>query len=222
MHETARMASGPNRPDVIEVFADVWCPFAHVGLRVIRRTLDELGHDDLPLRVRAWPLELVNGGPMDPEGTRHHVADLRAQVAPDMFRELADHPFPTTAIPALALVERAYRSSDEIGERASFAVRDALFERGLDISAPGVVEQLATELGIGAPDDTDRDAVVASWHDGQRRGVKGSPHVFCGGRSSFCPSLDISRQDGHLSIAADPSALVAFLRENLAAGDAPS
>ena len=50
---------------VIEVFADVACPFAHVGLRRFAERRDELGRTDVALRVRSWPLEVVNGHPLD-------------------------------------------------------------------------------------------------------------------------------------------------------------
>jgi hypothetical protein len=48
---------------LVEVFADVGCPFAHVGLRRFVERRDELGRDDVVLWVRAWPLELVNARP---------------------------------------------------------------------------------------------------------------------------------------------------------------
>lgn len=213
---TDQIAPQPSGSEpLLEVFADVWCPFAHVGLRVIAETRDEL-RPGVVMRVRAWPLELVNGRPMDAAATRHHIDDLRAQVAPGLFGHPADDPFPTSSLPALALVESAYTSGAVAGERASFAVRDAMFERGLDISQHHVIADLAAELGVRPPDERDHAAVVESWHDGQRRGVKGSPHVFCGASDSFCPSLDISREGSHLMIAADRSALETFLRDALA------
>ena len=49
----------------LEVWADVTCPFTHVGLHRLVDERDRQGRDDLHLRVRAWPLELVNGVPMD-------------------------------------------------------------------------------------------------------------------------------------------------------------
>jgi hypothetical protein len=51
----------PPKVRVVEVFADVSCPFAHVGLRRLVEQRDKLARDDIVLRVRAWPLELVNG-----------------------------------------------------------------------------------------------------------------------------------------------------------------
>src|SRR6478735_6336015 len=40
----------------IEVFADVRCPFAHVGLRRLVERRRALGRDDVRLVVRAWPM----------------------------------------------------------------------------------------------------------------------------------------------------------------------
>ena len=63
----------------IEVFADIWCPFTHVGLRALAEERAHRGRTDVTLWVRAWPLELVNGAPMD----GHHAAergDPRAQT----------------------------------------------------------------------------------------------------------------------------------------------
>ena len=48
----------------IEVYADVWCPFAHVGLHYVVERRSALGRGDVLLDIRAWPLELVNGAPL--------------------------------------------------------------------------------------------------------------------------------------------------------------
>lgn len=179
----------------IEIYADIWCPFAHVGLRCARDQRDASGRDDVILRVRPWPLELVNGAPMDPAKTSAHIGHLRHQIDDSLFSGFDATTFPTSTIDALALIEHAYGIDGRIGEAATFAVRDALFERGLDIAEASVLAALADELGIGPADDGDRAAVTASWHAGQARGVKGSPHFFCGTADLFCPSLDITRSD---------------------------
>jgi len=208
--------SGTTGP-VIEVFADIWCPFAHVGLRAVEAQRAAAGRDDVAIWVRAWPLELVNGSPLDPRVTEEHADDLRAQVAPDLFRHLEVDRFPTSTLDALALAHRAYRSDLEVGERVSFALRDALFEEGRDVSDPVTLEYLANDLGVAMPDDSDRAAVVDDWHEGQERGVLGSPHFFCGGTDVFCPSLAISRNpDERLAIIRDTSRLTAFVAQCLA------
>lgn len=203
---------------VIEVFADVWCPFAHIGLRFVREARHRYGRDDVALVVKAWPLELVNGSPLSPEKTLEHVHELREFVAPTAFAGFPTEHFPTTSLPALALVARASRTSAHLGERASFLVRDVLFEEGRDIGDPEVVADMAARLGIGVPDDADVALVRAEWEEGRRRGVVGSPHFFCGERDVFCPSLQITRKetaDG-LTVHADVSRLRAFLDSCLA------
>ena len=49
---------------VLEVFADVTCPFTHVGLK---RVIEHIASSERPIavRVRAWPLEWVNGAGLD-------------------------------------------------------------------------------------------------------------------------------------------------------------
>lgn len=198
----------------IDVYADVCCPFAHAGLRAVVRRRNALGRGDVVVRVKAWPLELVNGQPLDPTITAEHADDLRMQVASDLFARFDPDHFPKTSLPALALAAAAYRRDDATGEAISFALRDALFEEGRDISDPDVLARVANAHGIGRPVPEDEKAVQLEWHEGESRGVKGSPHFFCGGIEAFCPSLDISKgDDGELQIRRNMEALDAFLAE---------
>ena len=203
----------------IEVFADIWCTFAHVGLRMADAQRRATGRDDVRLRVRAWPLEWVNNAPMDPQKVADHVVELQEHVAPTMFRHVDVEHFPTTTIDALALVARAYRASDTMGEQAAFAVRDALFEEGRDIADPAVLAEIGDRLGVGVPDQADRDAVRADYEAGVAKGVVGSPHFFCGDTSVFCPSLQITRGDDALIIHSNAAQLGEFLRHCLATPD---
>jgi len=100
----------------------------------------------------------------------------------------------------------------------SFALRDALFEEGLDISRPEVLSDLAESLNVGPFSASDDQAVRQDWEDGIRRGVKGSPHFYCGDFDAFCPSLDISRStDGELMVRNDTAVLNSFLANCFAA-----
>ncbi len=203
--------SGTTGP-VVEVFADIWCPFTHVGLRGFEEQRVRTGRTDVGIRVRAWPLELVNGTPLDPDATLEHAHDLREQVAPNLFRNLDVDRFPSSTLPALALVDRAYRTEFQVGERASFTLRDALFEEGQDISDPVVLERVADELGVGGQDQSDVAAVMADWHEGRRRGVLGSPHFYCGATDVFCPLLEITKDPRRgVSIVKDTSRFAEFL-----------
>ena len=209
--------SGPTTTTMIEVYADLWCPFAHVGLRAAHRQRRLLERSDVAVQVRAWPLELVNGRPMEPAAVLVQVEHLQEHVAPDMFRDVAKDNFPGATLEALALVERAYRVDCETGFRASLVLRDALFERGQDISDPSVLASVARALGVASPDDTDREAVLADWREGERRGVVGSPHFYCGAESIFCPALQITRAPtGEVAIRRDAARLNLFLEHCLA------
>jgi predicted DsbA family dithiol-disulfide isomerase len=196
---------------VIEVFADVWCPFTHVGLRRLVERRDVLGRHDVWLHVRAWPLELVNGTALDADFVAEEVAELQAQVAPELFGGFDPATFPSSSLPALALAARSYRSGADQGERVSLALRHALFEEGRDIGDEDVLQAIATANRVDLPRPRDDSAVRTDWKEGVRRHVIGSPHFFVDGRGFFCPSLDISRVDGRLRIAVDRPALTAFL-----------
>lgn len=196
---------------VIEVYADIWCPFTHVGLRLVADRRLERGRGEIAIRVRAWPLELVNGTPLDASRVASHVRELRDQVAPDMFRGFTPAAFPGTTLPALCLAEDAYAVSDAVGEAVSFELREALFEQGLDISDSDVLREIARAHRLGIPTEQDRAAVLADWREGERRGVRGSPHFFCKGSDVFCPSLDIAHHDDQLRLSKDLPALDSFL-----------
>ena len=196
---------------VIEVFADVWCPFAHVGLNCVVDRRAQLEAEGIKLNVRAWPLELVNGEPLDPVRTTHHVRDLQRQVA-HLFRRFDGTHFPRTSLPALACAHAAYRNDMTVGEAVSLALRSALFEKGLDISQPQVLSTIARSFGIRSPDAEDDQAVLDDWHEGVKRGVVGSPHFFCGDSNVFCPSLEIAQDGtGHLEVSRNMDALDVFL-----------
>ncbi|MDR3650115.1 MAG: DsbA family protein [Acidimicrobiales bacterium] len=199
---------------LIEVYADIWCPFTHVGLRSVVRRREQLGRDDVIARVLSWPLELVNGKPLDPMITANHVDDLPTQVAPDLFTGFDPEHFPRTTLPALTLAAAAYRQDGRIGETVSLALREALFEKGRDISHPDVLADMASAHGVASVDAEDHEAVRREWHEGESRGVKGSPHFFCGDINVFCPSLDISTdEEGHLRLQRNFELLNVFLAD---------
>ena len=94
----------------IEVFADIVCPFTHVGLRRLVEARDARSAHST-IRVRAWPLEWVNGRPFDAEVVGHEIEALRSDVAPEMFAGFDAAHFPRTSMPAFGLVAAAYRET---------------------------------------------------------------------------------------------------------------
>ncbi|MGZ4803623.1 MAG: DsbA family oxidoreductase, partial [Acidimicrobiia bacterium] len=87
---------------MIEVFADISCPFTHVGLRRLIERRDQIGSTAV-VHVKAWPLELVNGEPLSGPLVAEKVVALRSQVAPDLFLGFDAERFPSTTLPAMAL-----------------------------------------------------------------------------------------------------------------------
>jgi len=201
-------------PSILEAYADVWCPFSHVGLRAAVAMREALGHGDVALEIHSWPLELVNGEPMNPARVAANVRALREQVAPDLFAGFDEGAFPVTTMPALALAESAYEVSPTVGEAVSLALRTALFEEGRDVSRPDVLDEIAQSHGLERGARLDQDIVRVWWRRGQERGVQGSPHFFCRGRDMFCPALDIERgEEGQLLLRRNVERLRSFLGE---------
>jgi len=184
---------------VIEVFADVRCPFTHLGLRRLVERRRSQG-TDAALHVRAWPLELVDGEPMDVELVDEEVRALREQVAPDLFAGFSPESFGITSLPALALTATAYERDLRTGEAVALALRWALFEEARDVGDPAVLGEIAGAHGVTWMDGDGTERVVDEWREGRDRGVIGSPHFFVGGEGWFCPALDIAHDDGGFRI----------------------
>lgn len=182
----------------VEVFADILCPFTHVGLHTLidRRTERDL--TEPRLRIRAWPLELINGSPLDAHHVEAEVTALRTSVRPDLFTGFSIDTFPRTTMTAFALTAAADRTEDPaVIEGVGLALRDALYEQGRDIGAPEVVDDIGARFGLQRLDaDATEAALQNSLEEGRARGVVGSPHFFTAdGGSWFCPGLDISRDN---------------------------
>ena len=182
----------------VEVFADVLCPFTHAGLHTLIDRRTDRGLTEPRLRIRAWPLELINGKPLDAHHIGAEITALRTSVRPDLFAGFSEETFPKTSMAAFALTAAADRAGDPVLiEQVGMALRDAVFEQGLDIGTPAAVAPIAARFGLEPLDpDQTAAAVRADWDEGKARGVIGSPHFFTeDGGNWFCPGLDISRDD---------------------------
>ena len=204
--------AGNSIETILEVYADVTCPFAHVGLRRVIAARRRHAHAAPRLRVRAWPLELVNGAPLRGEELEPKVVALRAGVAPTLFAGFDARRFPETTLPALAAEAAAYRVGLEAGERVSVALGDALFELGRDISDPDVIADVLRRHGVPGPGSEDDAAVLADLRNGTARGVRGSPHWFVGSRDFFCPTLRIVHEGDQYDIDLDTEGFTTFER----------
>jgi predicted DsbA family dithiol-disulfide isomerase len=200
--------------DTVEVYADIGCPFTHVGLLRFVRARRERGSDAV-LVVHAWPLELVNGKPLDPTFIAEEVDEIRPQVGGDLFSGFDPSAFPYSSIPAMALASAAYRLEPAVGEAVSLELRDLLFEQGRDVSDPAVLAAVAAEHVLEFdPRATGEhlEAVAADHARGQELGVVGSPHFLTRSGGFFCPALDVGRDsNGHLRVHVDPEGFERFL-----------
>jgi len=160
-------------------------------------------------------LELVNDALLDPAMMGEEVDALRVQVSPDLFTGFDRSRFRNSSLPGLMLAATAYGHSLEAGERVSLALRDALFEDGLDIADDDVLLEIAAGAGVESPTEGARDKVLADWEEGRQRGVVGSPHCFVGDDGFFCPSLNISRVDGELRVTSDRGTFDALVERYL-------
>lgn len=198
----------------VEVFAEITCPFAYVGLQHVIDHVAEL--DDPPrVIVRAWPLEWVNGTGLAFDGVEEKAAALREQLGIDAFNGLQTSAWPATTIPALALASAAYQIDVPTGLAVSTDLRRAVFELGVDIADHDVLHEIAAAHGVSfdaRDDERHEHDVRADYERGQTRGVKGSPHYFVSDDDFFCPALDLDRDaDDHLIARFDPDGLARFL-----------
>ncbi|MCC5953210.1 MAG: DsbA family protein [Acidimicrobiia bacterium] len=198
----------------IEVFAELGCPFTHLGLlRFVERRQTE-GHSGVHLHVRAWPLEVVNGRALDPAFIAEEIAEVCEQMETDAFDGFDPAHFPATSLPAMTLEALAYDAGPAVGEQVSLELRDLVFRRSGDVTDPATLAAVADRHGIevtpGALDDHRR--LHADHAEGERRGVIGSPHFFTPAGGFFCPSLEVGRDDqGHLHVHADPEGFDRFV-----------
>lgn len=199
----------------IEVYADVMCPFAYVGLRAFEERRGELGAAEPVVVVRAWPLEIVNGHGHDARHLAPEIEALRTEVAPGLFAGFDPASFPTSTLPALAASAAAYRRSPAAGDAFALAVRVALFEEGRDVSEPAVLADLAERIDVEAATDADRASVDEDLAAGRARGVVGSPHWFTSTGDFFCPSLEIQHEGDRWDVHFDRPGFDAFLTDAL-------
>ena len=156
----------------VDVFADIVCPFTHVGLR----RLSEARHAravDLSLHVHAWPLEWINGAPLGPELLVREIDALRASVAPDLFSGFDAALFPLTSIPAFAARRGGLRSRRRNRRSPEHGPARRLFEQGEDISRDDILWEVGRRFDIDAPDLAAAEAAVR--HDsGSRQDPRGA------------------------------------------------
>ena len=186
------------------MWADASCPFAHYSLQRFAQRRDLAGADHVRLRVRAWPLELVDGQPLTAEKVESEIPDIRVQVADDLFTGFDPDAFPGSTIGILGAAALAYDAGAETGEAFNLALRTALFEDGEPVGDPSVLSAISEAHGFSLPGDSAaRAAVERDFAEGKRLGVEGSPTFVVDGEAYFCPTLKIDHEGDRLRITVD-------------------
>ncbi len=194
----------------IEVFADITCPFAHVGLKQVVRHVADMDRP-VDIVVRAWPMEWVNGAPLEADAIVVEAQALEQQLGVHDFSGLRADRWPATSIPALNLAASAYERDAGTGLAVSLELRAALFEHGVDIADYGALGLIAAAHHLALPGTESSDLVQGDYDDGKARGVQGSPHFFVGTDGFFCPALDLGHDaQGHLTARFDSAMLADF------------
>jgi predicted DsbA family dithiol-disulfide isomerase len=217
---------------VVTIWSDVHCPWATTAIHRLRRARERDGLD-VEFRLRAWPLELVNGEVDGRDALLLEVGVL-STYEPEIFSAYQNDAWPSTFLPAHELVAAARRvHGPRTAEDVDYALRLSFFRDSVDISLrPGLERALQLAAGFGS--DLDAQAVLAEWDCGGPRadvladfreskdaGVQGSPHVFWpDGSDSVNPGFSgLQMQRGIPRIgAADPREPARLLREHLGAG----
>ena len=128
-----------------------------------------------------------------------NIAALRDQLDVDCFKGFDVDLFPTTTIPALNLCADGYGRDAKTGLEVSLAVRNAVFEEGLDVGRLEVLAKIAAKYELPAPSIEPSQAVLDEYADGKAHGVRGSPDFYMGDAEFFCPALDLDHdEDGRL------------------------
>jgi predicted DsbA family dithiol-disulfide isomerase len=163
----------PVATGTIQVWSDLLCPFAYVGLLRLRRARRHLGLDGVVrLEHRTFPLELFNG-PHSRRGTDTEAVGL-GQIEPDAeFRvwTAADDLYPHTVLLAAEAVHAANAQSLDAAEVLDLALRQAFWTHSRSISHRQVILEVAGELPGGI---VDVNALASELDSGRHRaGVMG-------------------------------------------------
>lgn len=135
----------PVRPGTIQVWSDLLCPFAQVGLHRLRRARERLGVD-VAIEHRSFPLELFNG-PHPRRGTDTEAVGL-GRIEPDAELRVwtaGDDLYPHTVLLAAEAVYAAGAQGLHPAEQLDLALRRAFWTHSRSIAHRQVILDVAEE-----------------------------------------------------------------------------
>lgn len=175
--------SGLPPPGTIQVWSDLLCPFALIGLVRLRRARASLGVE-VALEHRTFPLELFDG-PHRRRGTDSEAAALGVVEPAAKLRlwTAPDDRYPHTVLLAAEAVHAAGGQGAGPAEELDLALRTAFWTHSRSIAHRAVILDVAGEvpdLDVDALADaidggTHRRAVMADFAAARSGAIGGSP-----------------------------------------------
>lgn len=166
----------------IQVWSDLLCPFAYVGLLRLRRARERLGLD-IALEHHTFPLELFNG-PHPRRGTDTEAVGV-GRIEPDAGLRVwtaADDLYPHTVLLAEEAVYAAAEQGPGPAEELDLALRRAFWTHSRSIAHRAVILDVAADAGLDVAAVADaldtgrhRAALMADFAVAQTDAVPGSP-----------------------------------------------
>ncbi len=142
-------------PVEIWLWGEYYCPWTYIAVVRLREVMPSLG-GRATLRLRAYPLELIDGfaAPRDVLAQEWWLAAIQEPRA--AFAAHSGDNWPTTTLPAFEAAWCVARQGDEALASFDLRVRRAFFAEGRDIGSRGVMQEIAREAGLDR-DRFDRD-----------------------------------------------------------------
>ena len=125
-----------------------------------RRSTTSSSRSTVVLRVRAWPLELVNGEPLAADLVAEEVRELREQVAPDLFAGFDPTRFPATSLPAMTSPPRRTVGARRSANASAWPCGTRSSRRVATSRRPTSSPTSPARTVSGDPDAADRSAVA--------------------------------------------------------------
>jgi predicted DsbA family dithiol-disulfide isomerase len=175
----------PVAPGTVQVWSDLLCPFAYVGLLRFYRSRTKLGLDDtVRVEHRSFPLELFDG-PHPRRGTDTEAVGL-GRIEPEAQFRIWTEPddrYPHTVLLAAEAVIAAGAQSHAAGEALDLALRKAFWTHSRSISHRAVILEVAAEAGpvdvallaTALDDGRHRADLMADFAVAQTDAITGSP-----------------------------------------------
>jgi predicted DsbA family dithiol-disulfide isomerase len=180
----ASVAAQMRIPEIFE-WAEYYCPWCYIGAVRLNAVMPEF-EGRVKLRTRAFPLEIVGGGPpnrheLEQEWWLAALQEPRATFAPYRSDD-----WPTTTLPAFDAAVCAGRQGEAERHDIDLRIRRAFFAESRNIGRPEVMREIAEEAGLDLrrferdmADPTLRAEVLDEAHRGyDAYDVRGTPTLM--------------------------------------------